>query len=74
MKTRRVTMGMTPRDISNTKYLQERFSTTNKASAVSAALEFLADLERMLTDTGGHLIVEHQDGSRERITLEKEFF
>jgi len=65
---------MTARDIANTEYLQLRYCTRNKASAISAALNFLADMDRMLSETGGKLIMEHQDGSREVITILNEFY
>jgi len=62
---------MTDRDIHNTEYLKALLESPNKATAISSALEYTAELYRMLKATGDVLKIHHQDGSTEIITFEK---
>jgi hypothetical protein len=69
---RKVTMGMTDQDLGNTEYLQILFETSNKAGAVSTALQFTAEIFKMLRATGSTLKMHHQDGSVDTVTFENE--
>lgn len=71
MKKRKVKMGMTDLDLRNAKYLETVFELPNKASSISVALKYTADMYRMLAATGSTLRVHHQDGSTEILSFEK---
>lgn len=65
METKKVTMGLTKRDIANTEVLVERMHARNKASVVSNALALTALLTER-TAEGDELLLRKKDGRMER--------
>ncbi len=68
MVTKKVTMGLTERDIVNTEVLVERMHARNKASVVSNALALTALLTER-TAEGDELLLRKRDGTMERILI-----
>ena len=68
MKTKKVTMGLTKRDITNTEILVERMHARNKAAVVSNALALTALLTER-TAEGDELLLRKKDGTMERILI-----
>ena len=68
METKKVTMGLTKKDIANTEILVERMHARNKASVVSNALALTALLTERISE-GDELLLRKKDGTLERILL-----
>ena len=68
MTTKKVTMGLTDRDIRNTEALKERLHTGNKAAAVSSALALAAGLTEKVS-AGEELMIRKKDGTMKRILI-----
>lgn len=68
MKLKKVTMGLTERDVANTETLAVRLHSRNKASAVSTALAIAEGITSRIED-GGELIIKRKDGSMETVII-----
>lgn len=68
METKKVTMGLTKKDIANTEMLVERMHARNKATVVSNALALTALLTER-TAQGDELLLRKKDGTMERILM-----
>lgn len=65
---KKVTMGLTARDINNADWLQDKMHARSKAAVVSNSLEITTKLSEVL-QKGGHLLVENPDGTIEKLVI-----
>jgi hypothetical protein len=66
---RKVTMGLTDRDVDNTNFIREVVQARSNAQVVSIALSLTRFIVAALTVPGAQLLLRNSDGTLDRVIM-----